>query len=119
MRLIKRYKNRRLYDTDTKSSVTLSDIACLIRDKKEFKVIESKTGEDITGTTVIQVLLNVEKRTRKIGKMVTSIGEAAGKKTEEIVNLLIEHIRSLLTVMDRNLASKRNRGINFDTYPRR
>lgn len=116
MRLIKRYKNRRLYDTDTKSSVTLSDIACLIRDKKEFKVIESKTGEDITGTTVIQVLLNVEKRTRK---MVTSIGEAAGKKTEEIVNLLIEHIRSLLTVMDRNLASKRNRGINFDTYPRR
>lgn len=116
MRLIKRYKNRRLYDTDTKSSVTLSDIACLIRDKKEFKVIESKTGEDITGATVIQVLLNVEKRTRK---MVTSIGEAAGKKTEEIVNLLIEHIRSLLTVMDRNLASKRNRGINFDTYPRR
>jgi polyhydroxyalkanoate synthesis repressor PhaR len=106
MRLIKRYKNRRLYDTDTKSAVTLSDIASLIRDEKEFKVIESETGEDITGTTVIQVLLNVEKRARKLGTMVASIGKATGKRTEELVGLLIEHIRSMLNVMDRNRDSK-------------
>jgi len=102
MRLIKRYKNRRLYDTDTKSAVTLSDVARLIRDKKEFKVIESDTGEDITGATVIQVLLNVEKRAREVGRMVTSIGKATGKKTEEIISVLMEHIRSILKVMDKS-----------------
>jgi len=106
MKLIKRYKNRRLYDTDIKSAVTLSDIASLIRSEKEFKVVESETGEDITGTTIIQVLLNVEKRTRSLGKVVTSIGKTTGKKTGKIVNLIIEHIRSMLNVMDRSSDSK-------------
>jgi len=107
MRLIKRYKNRRLYDTNIKSAITLSDIAHLIRDEKEFRVVESETGEDITGTTVIQVLLNVEKRARNLGKVVTSIGKTTGKKTGEIVNLIIKHIRSMLSVMERSTNSKK------------
>ncbi|MCK4255301.1 polyhydroxyalkanoate synthesis repressor PhaR, partial [candidate division WOR-3 bacterium] len=45
MKLIKRYKNRILYDTGTKSSITLADIARFIRDKVDFRVVESETGE--------------------------------------------------------------------------
>ena len=106
MKLIKRYKNRRLYDTDIKSAITLSDIAHLIRDEKEFRVVESETGEDITGTTVIQVLLNVEKRARNLGRIVTSIGKTGREKTGEIMHLIIEHIRSMLSVMERSSDSK-------------
>lgn len=106
MRLIKRYKNRRLYDTDTRRSITLSDIARFIRDKEDFQVVESETGEDITGTTVIQVLLTIEKRTKELGSVVASIRRAAGLKTEQLIGFLSDHIRSILNIMDRNPPSK-------------
>lgn len=106
MKLIKRYKNRILYDTVTKSFITLADIARFIRDKVDFRVVESETGEDITGTTIMQVLLNIEKRAKKLGNVVKSIRHSAGKKTEKLLHTLMEHIGSMLDLMDRNTTSK-------------
>lgn len=58
--LIKKYPNRRLYDTSTSSYVTLQDIAKLVKDDIDFIVIDSKTQEDITRQTLAQVIIEME-----------------------------------------------------------
>jgi polyhydroxyalkanoate synthesis repressor PhaR len=55
-RLIKRYANRRLYDVQGKKSVTLQDLAGLIKDGHDVMVVDNKTKEDITLPTLFQVL---------------------------------------------------------------
>jgi polyhydroxyalkanoate synthesis repressor PhaR len=56
IRIIKRYKNRRLYDTREKSTIKLGDIARLIREDIDFKVIENSTGRDVTLSVLAQLL---------------------------------------------------------------
>jgi polyhydroxyalkanoate synthesis repressor PhaR len=54
--VIKKYGNRRLYDTATSRYVNLDDIAALIREGKVVKVVESKTGRDVTRVTLTQII---------------------------------------------------------------
>jgi len=61
MRLIKRYPNRKLYDTQIKEYITLKDIAALIRDSQEISIIDNSTGEDLTAITLTQIILEYEK----------------------------------------------------------
>ena len=62
MILIKRYTNRKLYDTQNSKYVTISDIINLIQSNEEIKVIENKTKEDITSVIMAQVLLKIEQK---------------------------------------------------------
>lgn len=62
MRTIKRYSNRKLYDTEEKKYITLDQIAVLIRDGADIKVIDNATSEDLTTITLSQILLEQEKR---------------------------------------------------------
>ncbi len=62
VRIIKRYQNRKLYDTHQSCYVTLEEIAQIIRDGREIKVIDNKSGRDITYTTQIQLLFDQEKK---------------------------------------------------------
>jgi polyhydroxyalkanoate synthesis repressor PhaR len=59
-RLIKKYPNRRLYDTHTSSHLTLADIRQLVVDKVPFQVVDAKTGEDLTRSILLQVILEAE-----------------------------------------------------------
>jgi len=61
-RTIKRYSNRKLYDTEDKRYITLEQIAQLVRDGQDIKVVENQTGEDLTTITLSQILLEQEKR---------------------------------------------------------
>lgn len=56
MRIIKRYRNRRLYDTRESRTITQFDLARLIREGEEVQVIESATGEDITVSVLGRVM---------------------------------------------------------------
>jgi polyhydroxyalkanoate synthesis regulator phasin len=60
--LIKKYANRKLYDTRTSSYVTLESIAGLVRDGHEIKVVDRETGQDLTQVTLSQIVLSEEKR---------------------------------------------------------
>lgn len=62
MRLIKRYPNRKLYDTEDKRYVTLNDVARLVRDGEEVQVADHTTGEDLTAITLTQIIVEQEKR---------------------------------------------------------
>lgn len=56
MHLIKKYGNRRLYDTDTSRYVTLEELTAKIRDGAEVRVVDAKTGEDLTQPTLTQII---------------------------------------------------------------
>lgn len=62
MILIKRYPNRKLYNTTRKQYITLDRLADLIRDGEEIQVIDHASGEDLTAVTLTQVILDQEKR---------------------------------------------------------
>jgi len=60
IRLIKKYPNRRLYDTQTSAYITLSDVKQLVLDNELFKVVDSKTEEDLTRAILLQIILEEE-----------------------------------------------------------
>jgi polyhydroxyalkanoate synthesis repressor PhaR len=60
VRLIKKYPNRRLYDTQTSSYITLSDVKQLVLDQEEFKVVDAKSSEDLTRQILMQIILEEE-----------------------------------------------------------
>jgi polyhydroxyalkanoate synthesis repressor PhaR len=60
--IIKRYENRKLYDTSRSVYVTLEDIARLIREGKEVQVLDAKTNEDLTKNTLALIILDEERQ---------------------------------------------------------
>jgi polyhydroxyalkanoate synthesis repressor PhaR len=59
-RLIKKYPNRRLYDTATSSYITLADVKQLVLDQVDFKVVDAKSEEDLTRTILLQIIMEEE-----------------------------------------------------------
>ena len=59
-RLIKKYPNRRLYDTQASQYIILSDIRTMVVDGVDFKVVEKHTGEDITRNILLQIIIEQE-----------------------------------------------------------
>jgi polyhydroxyalkanoate synthesis repressor PhaR len=67
VRIIKRYQNRKLYDTFQSCYVTLEEIAQIVREGNEIQVIDNKTKNDITYMTQIQLLFDQERKSLKPG----------------------------------------------------
>lgn len=63
-RVIKRYENRKLYDTTERQYISLEEIAALIRSGVDVQVVDNTSGEDITTQTLTQVILEEGKRGR-------------------------------------------------------
>jgi polyhydroxyalkanoate synthesis repressor PhaR len=59
-RVIKKYPNRRLYDTDSSSYITLTEIKQLVMDSQSFVVRDAKSGEDLTRSILLQIILEEE-----------------------------------------------------------
>jgi polyhydroxyalkanoate synthesis repressor PhaR len=112
-RLIKRYGNRKLYDTQESRYVTLEAIAAFVKQGEEVSVVDNDTGEDLTAVTFAQIILEEERRKNgflplpilrkiiqhgeatiqdiatRVGdgmEAIGSIGERAGKRVQELVN---------------------------------
>jgi polyhydroxyalkanoate synthesis repressor PhaR len=60
VRLIKKYPNRRLYDTKTSTYITLSDVKQLVLENESFKVVDAKSAEDLTRSILLQIILEEE-----------------------------------------------------------
>jgi len=60
--IIKKYANRRLYNTESSSYITLDHLAQMTRDGRDFKVIDAKTEEDITHNILTQIIMEEENR---------------------------------------------------------
>src|SRR3954462_10894431 len=60
LRLIKKYPNRRLYDTKTSSYITLADVKQMVLKQEEFQVVDAKSGDDLTRAILLQIILEEE-----------------------------------------------------------
>ena len=60
IRLIKKYPNRRLYDTKTSSYITLADVKQMVLKQEEFQVLDAKTNDDLTRQILLQIILEEE-----------------------------------------------------------
>lgn len=99
VRIIKRYQNRKLYDTFQSCYVTLEEIAQIIREGHEIQVIDNKSKNDITYMTQIQLLFDQERKSLKPGDT-------------ELLKRVIRSEEGTLTGYIRGLESKLD--LNFD-----
>lgn len=121
--LIKRYQNRKLYDTHNSTYVTLDDIAKLIKDGHDVQIIDNKSKEDLTGVTLAQILFEEEKKKKSllplgalkkiiqdggdtlrdfVGKTIDS-GVTSFSKAKEGAEKVIDRIKDELTPDEDNL----------------
>ena len=64
--VVKKYANRRLYNTETSSYVTLEDLAVMVRGGRDFTVFDAKSGEDITRSVLTQIIVEEESKGRNL-----------------------------------------------------
>jgi polyhydroxyalkanoate synthesis repressor PhaR len=60
--IVKKYANRRLYDTESSSYITLDHLAEMVRRRRQFKVVDARSGEDITRSILAQIIMEEESR---------------------------------------------------------
>ncbi|MFD1612553.1 polyhydroxyalkanoate synthesis repressor PhaR [Sphingomonas tabacisoli] len=60
--VIKKYANRRLYNTETSSYITLDHLATMVREGRDFQVLDARTDEDITRSVLTQIIMDEESR---------------------------------------------------------
>jgi len=96
MPLIKRYPNRKLYDTGAKKYITLEGIAELIRKGEDIRVIDHNTNEDITELTLTQIIFEYEKKqTGLLPKAVmANLIQAGGDRISALQRTLISPLLS-------------------------
>jgi len=90
--LIKKYANRKLYDTRTSRYITLDEIAKLVRDGHEIAVVDRDNGTDLTQVTLSQIVLSEEKRGP------SGIVDAGGEMLADRGQALLEYVRRTLNV---------------------
>jgi polyhydroxyalkanoate synthesis repressor PhaR len=62
--VIKKYANRRLYNTETSTYVTLDDLAAMVKSERDFVVFDAKTGDDLTHAVLTQIIVDQESQKR-------------------------------------------------------
>ncbi len=98
--IIKKYANRRLYNTETSRYVTLEDLGDMVRLERDFLVYDAKTGEDLTHTVLTQIIVEEEGKT---GSNLLPIGflrqliRYYGHSMEQLVPMYLEYSLSALT----------------------
>ena len=88
MKTIKRYKNRRLYDTESSRTITQFELARMIREGRQVRVIDSTTGEDITRDVLGRVLLAEAERwgsVSEVREMLRSLIYLGGDKSMSVL----------------------------------
>lgn len=90
--LIKKYANRKLYDTHASRYITLDGIAQLVRDGHEIKVVDRDNGHDLTQLTLSQIVLSEEKRGP------ARIVDAGGEMLHDRGQALIDYVRRTLNL---------------------
>ncbi len=115
MPVIKRYPNRKLYDTEAKKYITLDGIAALIRDGQEVQVIDHTSNEDLTALTLSQIIFEKEKKGGGFlpKSVLTSLVQAGGDTMNTLRRGLtapLDLLRQVDDEIERRLQTLINRG---------
>jgi polyhydroxyalkanoate synthesis repressor PhaR len=116
-RVIKKYPNRRLYDTVESRYITLADIRRLVVEKVDFLVVDKKTQEDITRTILMQVIAEQEHRTDPLlsREFLSLVIRSYGGATQPVIGAYLEHSLKLVSAQQRELRERLKTGSANDT----
>ena len=105
---IKKYANRRLYDTESSSYVTLDRLAQMIREGRDFEVLDAKTGDDITHQVLTQIIVEEEARG---GAMLLPAGflrQIIGMYGNSMQGMVPQYLESAMASFQKNQAAFRD-----------
>lgn len=107
-RVIKKYPNRRLYDTEESRYITLTDIRNLVNEQVEFSVIEKKTGNDITCQILLQVITEQETHGNTVlnRNFLSQIINSYGSNAQGLVGGYLEQSMSVFMNQRNQIADK-------------
>lgn len=91
--IIKKYANRRLYNTGTSTYVTLEDLAVMVKNEEDFTVVDAKTGEDITRSVLTQIIFEQEAKGQNLLPInfLRNLIQFYGDSMQTVVPSYLEH----------------------------
>lgn len=91
VKLVKRYANRKLYDTQRSCYVTLEEIAQMIRHGEDVRIVDNKTKEDLTSVTLAQIIFESEKKLSRMPlSLLRGLIQSGGDAISELVNKAVK-----------------------------
>ena len=100
--VIKKYANRRLYDTESSSYITLDAIAALVRENKDFQVVDAKSGEDITHQILTQIIMERETSGEKQMLPVSFLRDLIGMYGNSMQAMMPSYLEASMTSFRKN-----------------
>ncbi|MDX1593697.1 MAG: polyhydroxyalkanoate synthesis repressor PhaR [Gammaproteobacteria bacterium] len=115
-RIIKKYPNRRLYDTAISSYITLGDVRRLVTEGVQFQVIDVRSKEDITRSILLQIITEQEESGQPIftSDALTNIIRAYGKNVESVMGDFIERSLEVFTEQQQAMTKQMQRLMGGD-----
>ncbi len=115
-RVIKKYPNRRLYDTDESRYITLADVRNLVTSKIDFVVIDKKSGDDITRSILLQVISEQELQGEAIMSQdfLSQVIRSYGKVMPGFMANYLEQSMKLFTTQQQNIRGQVKRVVGVD-----
>jgi len=104
---IKKYANRRLYDTESSSYITLDRLAQMVRQKRDFKVIDAKSGDDITHSVLTQIIMDEEARGTTL-LPVNFLRQLIGMYGDQMQAFVPQYLEASLETLQRNQSQFRD-----------
>lgn len=101
--IIKKYANRRLYDTESSTYITLERLAQMVRDKRDFKVVDAKSGEDITRSVLAQIIMEEESHGAEM-LPANFLRQLIGMYGGNMQNVVPQYLEASLDQLQRNQA---------------
>lgn len=115
-RVIKKYPNRRLYDTEESRYITLADVKALVLNKTEFTVIDKKSGDDITRPILLQVIAEQEQHGDAIMSedFLSQVIRSYGKVMPGFMANYLEQSMRLFVAQQQNIRGQVKRVVGID-----
>ena len=104
---IKKYANRRLYDTESSAYITLDRLAEMVREGREFEVVDAKTGEDITRQVLTQIIVDEEARGSTM-LPVNFLRQLIGLYGNSMQGMVPQYLEAAMDAFQRNQAVMRD-----------
>ena len=99
---IKKYANRRLYDTESSTYITLDRLAQMVREGREFEVVDAKTGEDITRQVLTQIIVDEEARGGATMLPINFLKQLIGLYGNSMQNFVPSYLEAAMDAFQRN-----------------
>src|SRR6476620_7463798 len=104
---IKKYANRRLYDTESSTYITLDRLAQFVREGREFEVVDAKSGEDITRQVLTQIIVDEESRGSTM-LPINFLKQLIGLYGNSMQNFVPQYLEAAMEAFQRNQSAARD-----------